>query len=200
MTKYLLISIQPQHVYNILIGKKTLELRKSVPKNFEGWVYIYCTKTKPYLYDRLSNDYKWALDMKEYQGRIPHKYELNSSEYFNQFDRLNGTVVARFWFDEYDKLLYVKDRFYERSYEWCYKKQRKSCLTDEQIHLYGKGKDLYAWHINKLEVFDKPMFLSELYGDFAFSDTDEYGRQHTPFHIPIPLKRPPQSWMYVCIK
>lgn len=49
MTKSLMISIQPKHLVNILNGNKTLELRKTVPKDFKGWVYIYCTKGKPKL-------------------------------------------------------------------------------------------------------------------------------------------------------
>ena len=51
MSKSIMISIKSEHVVNILNGKKTLELRKSVPKDFVGWVYIYVTKAKPYLYE-----------------------------------------------------------------------------------------------------------------------------------------------------
>jgi predicted transcriptional regulator len=32
MNKQAMISIHPEHAYNILIGKKTLEIRKSMPK------------------------------------------------------------------------------------------------------------------------------------------------------------------------
>ena len=44
MNKELMISIQPKHLVNILNGNKTLELRKTVPKDYKGWVYIYCPK------------------------------------------------------------------------------------------------------------------------------------------------------------
>ena len=44
--KQLLMSIQPQHLYNILRGNKTLEIRKQIPKGFKGWVNLYCTKGK----------------------------------------------------------------------------------------------------------------------------------------------------------
>ena len=44
MTKSLMLSIRPEHLVNILNGNKTLEIRKTVkPKDFIGWVYIYCT-------------------------------------------------------------------------------------------------------------------------------------------------------------
>ena len=35
--KAIVMSIQSQHAYNILIGNKTMELRKRVPKDFVGW-------------------------------------------------------------------------------------------------------------------------------------------------------------------
>ena len=43
MTKSLMISIQPEHAYNIINGKKTLELRTWIPKDY-GWVYVYVNK------------------------------------------------------------------------------------------------------------------------------------------------------------
>ncbi len=46
MTKSLMISIQPQHAFNIMYGKKTLELRTWIPKGYVGWVYVYVTKGK----------------------------------------------------------------------------------------------------------------------------------------------------------
>ena len=47
--KEIVISIRPEYALNILNGSKTLELRKSVPKGYVGWVYGYVTKGKPYL-------------------------------------------------------------------------------------------------------------------------------------------------------
>ena len=181
MTKSLMISIQPQHAVNILNGKKTLELRTWIPKDYVGWVYVYVTKGKPYLIKITST--QWLKD-----NII--SYTLSNKTLFFE-DVLNGKVVARFWFDEYEKLLYVKDRSYERSYELSYKQQRKLCLTDEQIHIYGKGKDLYAWHIKKLEIFDEPKELS----DFIV------GLNYLGDIIPPTykrLKRPPQRsvWVY----
>jgi len=41
--KAIILSVQPQWVERILNGEKTIEIRKSVPKDFKGWVYIYET-------------------------------------------------------------------------------------------------------------------------------------------------------------
>ena len=86
MNKELLISIKPEHLVSILNGKKTLELRKTVPKDYKGWIYIYCTKGGKGLFK--DNDY----------------FLFNNG---NSSLSLNGKVVARFWFDEYDEIKYI---------------------------------------------------------------------------------------------
>ena len=49
MNQEILMSIRPQHLCHILNGDKTIELRTRFPKDYRGWVYCYCTKTKPYI-------------------------------------------------------------------------------------------------------------------------------------------------------
>ena len=192
MNKSILISIKPEHALNILNGKKTLELRKSVPKDFVGWVYGYVTKGEPYLINK---------------DILSEFYELRKKYLITYLDEeLNGTIPFRFWFDDYIAYKYYQyDNTYfpKRPQDFGYHAEetlKRLCLTRDEFKAYGKGKDLYVWHIKKLEVFDKPMMLSELYGDFVYSDTDEYGRQHNPIHLPIPVKRPPQSWQYVWVR
>lgn len=200
MQKSILISIQPQHVKNILSGKKTMELRKSVPKDFKGWVYIYCTKSKPLLtYDVFDWESGWQL------------YDSEDEFYSDKAFHVNGKVVARFWFDEYESLPFVKTT--QGSYYECnFTHIEKSCMQNELLEKYGKGKDLYAWHIKKLEVFDKPMQLSDFYKDNIYSN----GERITPHICLVPddkkedyestqndclksfeVKKAPQSWMYV---
>lgn len=58
-----------------------------------------------------------------------------------------------------------------------------SCLTDEKLSDYLVDKDGYAWHISDLVIYDNPKCLREFI---------KHG-----FDKPIPLRRPPQSWMYV---
>ena len=73
MSKAILISIKPKWVAKILNGEKTIEIRKRFPKNFVGWVYIYCTKDKKY------------------------------KNLINRGGFLTGMVVARFWCDKVDE-------------------------------------------------------------------------------------------------
>src|SRR5690554_6528277 len=90
MNKQIMISIQPQHAVNILNGKKTLELRTWIPKEYVGWVYAYVTKGKPYL-------------GKNHDGNIG-LYNIPAFGHFNKGGDLNGKVAFRFWFDEFIKL------------------------------------------------------------------------------------------------
>jgi hypothetical protein len=117
--KAILMSIKPEHLVKILNKQKTLELRKSVPTNFVGWVYLYCTKAKPYL----------AFESVDYDDSFGHSatdcgYSIQNN--IDDFDKLeseilNGKIEGRFWFDEYEKVSlqlvdksgYDEDRLYD---------------------------------------------------------------------------------------
>jgi predicted transcriptional regulator len=199
--KSIIISIKPEQALNILNGKKTLELRKSVPKDFVGWVYGYVTKSgKLDLIDQrhicvgeVKKENTYALLVKPKVVRT-----------------LKGTIPFRFWFDEYEALEYHKKNevlMWDNNYYYYTKEDNtyynvecildELCLEHQQVSDYGEGKDLYAWHINKLEVFDKPMVLSE----FKTLDISKYqdveGNPSLDDYYEV--KRPPQSWQYVWV-
>lgn len=180
-----MISIQPQHAYNIIVGKKTLELRTWIPKDYVGWVYVYVCKT--------IRNYK-----------LSYYYQPKNQE---KIYRLHGNIPFRFWFDEYETIPYevTLPRGYESSDgEWIdhslygywtnAKLLEQSCLTDEEISIYGKGKDLYAWHIKKLEIFDEPKYLNDFESRTPYKNND--GRVVAWGHRPI--IKPPQKmqWVY----
>ena len=95
----------------------------------------------------------------------------------------------------------------------------EACLSEQDIHRYSKGKDLYAWHISNLKIYDKPKELSEFskYWDsendirpcqkgqqceFKYYDFSEFCEacfiDFDGADCPkVKLKRPPQSWCYV---
>ncbi len=189
MNKSLMISIQPKHLINILNGNKTLELRKTVPKDFKGWVYIYCTKGK---------------DILEYSF-LGYRTLRESSFYNNGIGMsLNGKVVARFWFDEYIAYKYYEDDnsyFAKRPQDFGYHAEevlKRLCLSRDEFKAYGKGKDLYAWHIKKLEIFNTPKSLSDFYKANLYATGEvikEYEKRTNDFSYR--LQRPPQSWQYI---
>lgn len=172
----ILMSIRPKWVAKILNGIKTKEIRKLFPKNFRGWVYIYCTKDK--------KDFLVNADLIRPPFPHPRTYMLGYKDY-----SLNGKVVARFWCDNVTEYInggqwhdddtfgnyddYIKDSILEQS-----------CLTEEELFAYCEDLAFSAINISQLEVFDKPLDLD------CFIRKDKDGFAHT-------IKRSPQSWCYI---
>jgi len=170
MNKELLISIHPQHAVNILNGKKTLELRKSVPKDYVGWVNVYVTKGKPYIRKLGDNYFTECSKVDVY--------------------KLNGKVAFRFWFDEFEYIAEFSAR------EMLINVLDRLSITKKELKNYLKGKYGYAWHIKQLEIFDKPKGLSEFQTRKLIKETLYwYGESKYYFET---LKKPPQRsvWVY----
>lgn len=156
--KSVLLSKQPQIVANVLNENSKLLVCKKFPKDFVGWVYIYCTMGKPYLYHEKTNLYGDDI----YELTNDSTSDLpNRKHAYTVGNELNGKVVARFWCDKVKYL--VEDKFHEYYTEELEENEilKKSCLTYSQLFNYLKGKVGYAIHISKLEVFDKPRKLRE---------------------------------------
>ena len=60
MSKAILISIKPKYVAKILNGEKTIEIRKTMPKDLPIDVYIYCPKDKEKLFQTWTNSGKYT--------------------------------------------------------------------------------------------------------------------------------------------
>lgn len=165
MTKYLLIAIRPEWLYLILTGKKLIELRKVIP----NWVkeeiakgntvkcLFYCTKAKPNLIMPFEYD---AFPMDEAS-------QIYLGEKFIDEDiLLNGKIVAEFDLQKIEDLVKYAFSFKDSNF---YNVLEKACLTPEELHKYApishfdnlSKKHIYALHIDKLTVFDKPKELHE---------------------------------------
>ena len=148
----ILISIKPEWVEKIFTGEKTIEIRKTMPKcELPCKVYIYCTKGK------------------EEQYTPP----LSDTNYEHAFGYImNGKVVAEFTLHDIETI----DRDYndwlpKRMYDIMPSQLEASCLTEEQLDNYGKGKTLYAWYIDDLKIYKQPKELNEFKKDL---DCDDY--------------------------
>ena len=191
MTKQLLLTVSPQEALNILNGKQTLLLRKRVPKGYVGWVWLGVSKGKPFLMHAFDNTY-YLHDMTE-------KYRMKND--------LNGSIVARYWHEEVETIKYevILPNGYENfDGEWVDNSAygywlsdyiiEKSMLSDYEIEGYGNGKDLYAIHISKLEILDKPMALGEFY-------REEYAvMPNGVFPAFQPLTSLPSTYQYVYVE
>lgn len=164
--KAVLLSIRPEWCVKILNREKTVEIRKNRPKLKPPFrCYIYCTKSAG----------RFAIPNAD--GK-----PVESA----------GKVIGEFTCD--------KIRFYSGK-SWLVKEDIESvtagsCLSLEQVKEYAgwrkaasfmDRKDLYAWHISDLKVYDAPVELSMI----AALRKTKFGYE------PVEIKKPPQSWCYV---
>lgn len=175
--KSVLISIRPQWCEKIASGKKTIEVRKTAPKEVPFKAYIYCTKTKN----------KWSLC--DYEGA----YENSKGEvvYAQQH------VIGEFICNNVDEYTFSH---YEAEYRVTHVEQDAMCLNQPELIRYGKGETLYGWHIFDLKIYDKPKELSEFKiscnrKNLCYSCNRFTGK---PWDIcNNTITRPPQSYMFV---
>ena len=142
--KSILISIRPKWTAEILKREKTIEIRKTAPK-CELPVTVYIYCTEG-----------------DYIGHLSKRYV--------------GKVVAKFTLRKIDEVRVDEHMLRDRAWEYVLS---DSCLNREELRAYAGGSHpyygiVYAWHIEDLEIFDKPKELCE-----------------------FNLKRAPSSWCYV---
>ena len=142
--KMILISIRPEHLVNVLNGDKPFELRSVCPNiELPCIALLYCCKSDRYLldWDYQNGKKTWFL-----WDKRKHKYPLKDE----QLD--NGKVFAK---------CVMTDCIDWHNYSWqevC----RLGCVSDQQLRGYSKGKkNIYLWHLEKIEVFDNPKEISE---------------------------------------
>lgn len=170
-----IVSIKPEWIEKIIRGKKTIEVRKSAPKEVPFRAYIYCTKSK---------EYEVTVDEVRDDGKERHHNG-------------KGKVVAMFVCDRVDKYTFSH---YEAEYRVTHVEQEAMCLNQLELIRYGKGNRLYGWHISNLKIYDKPKELSEFKiscnrKNLCYSCNRFTGK---PWDIcNNTITRPPQSWQFV---
>lgn len=176
-----LISIKPKWCSLIAKGRKTLELRKTIPKLFEPFkVYIYETK---------------AVD----KSRLVSYVDGNEP---CQYYKGEGKVIGEFICD------YIMRHCEMANADIA---EQQGCIKREKIYEYSGEKEVFGWHISDLKIFDKPRELSELraicrhYDDglcgdceyYYYANNESYRCEECAVDGLKPIKRPPQSWCYV---
>lgn len=186
--KSVLISIKPQWCKKIASGEKTIEVRRTAPKETPFKCYIYCCK---------DNAQEIVL-LKDYKNRFSFGDYRNAARAV-----ANRTVIGEFICDKVDKYTFSS---YEAEYRVNHIEQEMMCLNHPDLIRYGKGEPLYGWHISDLKIYDKPKELSELYRPCSYSgicySCNRFRPNGTPNDKPNDfcdgeITRPPQSWMYV---
>ena len=194
--KSILISIKPQWCEKIVSGEKTIEVRKSAPKEVPLKAYIYATMPKRFYKCgavNTSDELLWLAN-----GKIEmcdgFKFWADGDEYQN----LNGKVIGEFICDKVDKYTaeFVDNDCYEdirriwidddgeEDFEIVTSNDRdnpedcellkKSCLTYAELKNYigANFHDIpfYGLHISDLKIYDKPKELSEFRKPCPYSE------------------------------
>lgn len=205
--KSVLISIHPQWCEKIASGKKTIEVRKSAPKEVPFKCYIYCTKQK-------INGEILLTGEKKVEGRNRGFRDKGDIP-------LSGKVIGEFICDKVYTIKNQGEKFVVANEKQSVTNEiaHQSCLYYNDMVSYFGDKDGYGWHISDLKIYDKPRELSEFFKPCpdAFHyctickhcvriippDEEEYALYHGgqydywEEHCTNRLTSPPQSWMYI---
>ena len=175
--KAILISIKPEWTAKILNGEKTVEVRTTAPKcELPIKVYIYCTKSHHIGY--LAN---------RYVGKVVASFTMKRIGKVVR-DGVAGVDWGRrrfFLYRELDDHMALDG--------WC-DLYRNAAITEERLASYLRAKDGYAWHIEDLQILDKPKELDEF--DYPNPSGTRYVSKRSLNGLPN-KKHPPQSWCYV---
>ena len=167
--KSVLIAIRPQWVEKIASGEKTIEVRKTAPKEVPFKAYIYCTKEKK------QDDIIWAGvcgDRGKWNGRVIGEFICNNA---SELD------YVYYWNNGYEFatcLTYRQVADYGKGktlYGWH--------ISD--LKIYDKPKEL--------SEFSRPCSYSGL----CFSCKRTSFKKDGNLLCNTKITRPPQSWMYV---
>lgn len=193
--KSVLISIKPQWCEKIASGRKTIEVRKSAPKEVPFKAYIYCTKTKN----------KWSLS--DYEGA--YQNSVGEIVYAQQH------VIGEFICDKVEVLFNTNGNPENHMTDILPTVLQKTALSFKEFQDYvGSRSDknnIYGWHISDLKIYDKPKELSEF--KTPPCEKSEKACEKCKYRVVIntpdmyevdcfvengrEISCPPQSWMHV---
>lgn len=187
-----LFSIKPIHVYNICEFGKRIEVRKTIPNlklPFTG--YIYCTKDKSYPL--------WLGPFGVCKQNIEDDPDYH----------MNGKIIGSFTCNEIREFVWDD---YNHCYDIDDDSLKATCLTQEDLYNYGKGKTLYGICIDNFICYyiPKPLnYLAQTCKSYIDGDKcddclyfiDARGYEYDESDCGCgglkPLHRPPQAWCYV---
>ena len=185
MGKAVLMSIRPEWCALIANGLKTVEVRKTAPRQQTPYkVYLYCT---------LQETRKDAFNLPITREEMLHDIPLNGMKCMSKY--ANGKVWAEFICDRIDK--------YWLNSSGCRALSQKSCVPANELHIYAQPNEwLLGWHISDLKIYETPRPLSAFrkvcQNDLGcescamFNVTSEICGNSA-----LILNHPPMSWCYV---
>lgn len=168
MNKSVLIAIQPYWVFLII-------------SRYMGW-NIPQHKTIEVRKD-FPKDSVWNRVVHIYCSKSKKSFNRIPKEYQPLMEKFLGKVFGEFVCDNIDRIPFefIQDAYNGDFCGWHDLDLDRMHLHPDDFYEYAKGNNLYGWHISDLKIYDKPKEL----GEFRNSKGQ-------------PIKRPFQSWGYVC--
>ena len=173
--KSVMLSIQPKWVEKIVNGEKTIEVRKSAPKEVPFKAYIYETKG--------ATEMPWVDE----DGHFIYK---GRGQVIGEFicDEVEKFIVGGLLSDDIEKPACLS---YTEMINYFYKPEE----LDGNTAKFG-----YAWHISDLKIYDKPKPIMQFYKpcpiEWKNCPVCEFYSTYTGCCMNN-VDRPPQSYMYV---
>ena len=173
--KSVMLSINPKWVEKIVNGEKTIEVRKSAPKEVPFKAYIYETKG--------ATEMPWVDE----DGHFIYK---GRGQVIGDFvcDKVEKFLVGGLLSDDIEKLACLS---YTEMINYFYKPEE----LDGKTAKFG-----YGWHISDLKIYDKPKPIMQFYKpcpiEWKNCPVCEFYSTNTGCCMNN-VDRPPQSWCYV---
>lgn len=186
--KSIMLAIQPQWVEKILSGEKTIEVRKTAPKETPFKGYIYQTRKK-WLYKILP----W---LREGQGKVVAEFICNRVEDFSE------------WKYDYPSLLRHIDLYagtkgdYHFLNNYLKGKKKGYALYITDLKIYDQPKELSEFVSDKECTMDyQEDNCSYCKSAFFYNEDKHSGESETAIkcltNYMKPLTKAPQSWQFV---
>ena len=188
------ITIKPQHLFNILKGKKIGEVRKNkalinaikkeIAEKGKATIYAICSKSKPYIKE--CGNFK----------------VLSNTEIANTGYYLNGKVACKFECKKVEELYTDEDAwsYYTDTIVEDYEVSKLACVDDVDIEEYLNGNIGYFIHISNLTIFDKEKEIWQLRKkgyNGCYTNHKKIKCDKCNIKYPCGLDKAPQNFCYV---
>lgn len=142
-------SMHPKWCNEIILGKKTIDVRKTRPKCGTPFkVDIYCTNDRKIMLERSNYDKSIYLNSNIY---YPHKMDCS----------LNAKVIGEYICREVQGYPFVDEYGYMPYHNIDKSELEKTCLSVDEFETYGDDTTLYGWYISDLIIYDTPKDIHE---------------------------------------
>lgn len=220
MSKAVMWALHPKQCENIVNGKQTIIVSKTILKDVIPPFKVYIYSTKEMLLTRSHYNRDIYATNKKAQSAL--------ETVGNQ--TLSGKVIGEFVCDSIEQIVLDYNLVLKKFFYGNVTDLSPTCLSEEELQKYAGIKPLYFLHISNLKIYDKPKELGEFKSVLTHKDIrckyiskpyNPYGKQLTictlqncycEFHSlghqtdcdgyeqlkkSTIITRPPKPWCYV---